>query len=271
MGDWQDGQISIGPGTLYYERTGSRGAPPIVLAHGYSDDARCWVAVAAWLARRLDVVRYDARGHGRSSAPERGGPEEQARDLITLVTRLALDPPIVLGHSMGATTALVAAAREPARFRALVLEDPPLFDTVDPVAADERGRWVAHERAIIEANRTRTLDQIVADGRGQHPGWAAEEWHPWAGSKRVVDPRAADYFAHPFPNWRALLSGIMCPILLITGDPDLGALVTPEVALEAERLAPELLAIQIPGAGHSIRRDQPESYLQALERFLEVV
>lgn len=268
MGEWQDGRIAIGRGTLFYERAGPRGAPPVVLAHGYSDDARCWVSTAAYLARRFDVVRYDARGHGRSSPPEIGGPDEQARDLLALVERLVLERPIVLGHSMGASTALVAAAHAPERFRALVLEDPPFFDGVDPV---DRSGWVARERAIIEANRARSPDEIVADGRLEHPTWSAEEWRPWAESKRLVDPRAADYFAQPFPDWRALLARVPCPILLITGDTDLGALVTPEVAIEAEYLAPELLAIHIPAAGHSIRRDQPEAYEQALERFLEVV
>jgi hypothetical protein len=54
---------------------------------------------------------------------------------------------------------------------------------------------------------------------------------------------------------------------LITADPERGAIVTPEVAEEARRLLPTLEARRLRGAGHNIRREQFEPYLQAVRAF----
>ena len=55
---------------LHYTRTGGA-KPPVVLAHGFSDDGLCWTPVAEALAADYDVVMVDARGHGRSAAPRK--------------------------------------------------------------------------------------------------------------------------------------------------------------------------------------------------------
>lgn len=65
-----------------------------------------------------------------------------------------------------------------------------------------------------------------------------------------------------------LLPRITCPVLLITADPELGAIVTPEVAAEAQRLLPSLWVVRLRGAGHNIRREQFQGYLQAVQAFL---
>lgn len=74
------------------------------------------------------LVRYDARGHGRSAA----GRDEASSawsalgaDLLELCDRLALAHPFAGGASMGVATTLHAALREPGRFAALVLVMPP--------------------------------------------------------------------------------------------------------------------------------------------------
>src|SRR5512139_1092441 len=110
---WQSAFIQANGLRLHYTRTGGE-KPPLVLAHGVTDDGLCWSPVAAVLAPDYDVIMVDARGHGLSDAPLEGyGPIEQAGDLAGLIKALDLQRPIVLGHSMGASTALVAAARYP--------------------------------------------------------------------------------------------------------------------------------------------------------------
>ena len=76
----------------------------------------------------VHLVRYDARGHGRSAA----GRDEVAStwaslaaDLLELCDVLALEHPIAGGASMGVATTLHAAVRAPERFAALVLFIPP--------------------------------------------------------------------------------------------------------------------------------------------------
>ena len=54
---------------IAYRETGDRGAPTVVLLHGYPDTSRIWDEVAGRLAGRFHVVAYDVRGAGASGAP----------------------------------------------------------------------------------------------------------------------------------------------------------------------------------------------------------
>jgi N-formylmaleamate deformylase len=125
--DWQTGYVDTNGLRLHYTRTGGE-KPPLVFAHGVTDAGLCWRPVAEALAAEYDAIMVDARGHGRSDAPERGyGPAEQAVDLAGIITALELERPAVLGHSMGAATALVLAGTYPDLPGAILLEDPPAW------------------------------------------------------------------------------------------------------------------------------------------------
>ena len=131
MSDWQSDFIHANGIRIHYTRTGGA-KPPLVLAHGFSDDGLCWTSVAQDLAADFDVIMVDARGHGLSDAPEQGySPLEQADDLAGVITGLKLSRPIVLGHSMGAMCTLTLAGRYPDLPGAIVLEDPPPWWTPD--------------------------------------------------------------------------------------------------------------------------------------------
>src|SRR5215212_4610313 len=126
---WQTGYVETNRLRLHYTRTGGD-KPPIVLAHGVTDDGLCWSPVAEALAPEYDVIMVDARGHGRSDAPERGYvPADQAEDLAGVIAGLGLDRPAVLGHSMGAATALILAGTRPDLPEAILLGDPPAWWT----------------------------------------------------------------------------------------------------------------------------------------------
>src|SRR5947209_11457194 len=143
---WSSGDVQANGLNLHYTRTGGD-HPPLVLAHGFSDDGLCWMSVAQPLAERYDVIMPDARGHGRSQAPAQGyGNLEQAADLAGLIAALGLQRPIILGHSMGAATALALAGGHPDLPRAILLEDPPPVWLSRP---DDRGEWAARQRLWI--------------------------------------------------------------------------------------------------------------------------
>ena len=90
---WQAGDIVVNGLMLHYTRTGGA-KPPVVLAHGFSDDGLCWTPVAEALAADYDVVMADARGHGRSAAPEQGyGSADHATDLAGVIRALGLKRP----------------------------------------------------------------------------------------------------------------------------------------------------------------------------------
>ena len=242
-----------------------------MLAHGVTDAGPCWTPVAEALAAEYDVIMVDARGHGRSDAPERGyGPAEQAQDLAGVITGLELNRPAVLGHSMGAATALVLAGAHPGLPGAILLEDPPAWwtDRTDSPEVSEH-RIAMRERAIGLKQKTR--EDLIAGQRLEQPGWSDGELKPWADAKQRFSLNGLSVYDHDNGSdvdWQAVLARITCPTLLIVSDPDRGGIVTPENAKSLKVLVPHLEIAHIPKAGHNIRRDQFAHYVEVVRRFL---
>jgi pimeloyl-ACP methyl ester carboxylesterase len=108
---------------LHYLDWGGAG-PLIVLLHGLRDQAHEWDRVAPALTPLGRVLALDQRGHGESDAPASGyAPDDFAADLAAFCDALALDRPVVIGHSLGGRVAYHFAAAHPGRLRALVLVD----------------------------------------------------------------------------------------------------------------------------------------------------
>jgi pimeloyl-ACP methyl ester carboxylesterase len=73
------------------------------------------------------VIALDARGHGDSDRPGTYSYELLRTDVLDVLDALRIDRCVLVGHSMGATTAGLVAAAAPSRVAALILEDavPP--------------------------------------------------------------------------------------------------------------------------------------------------
>ena len=81
MSKWTSGDVVANGIKIHYNRTGGD-KPPVVLAHGFTDNGLCWTRAAQVLEQDYDVIMYDARGHGFSDAPESGySTEDHAADL----------------------------------------------------------------------------------------------------------------------------------------------------------------------------------------------
>ena len=106
-------------------------SPDIVFLHATGLNARTYRALLAPLGEHFHVLALDFRGHGKSTLPaKRLSYPSWARhrdDLIALL-ETHLDKPVTLaGHSMGATVALLAAAKRPDLVNSLVLIEPVIF------------------------------------------------------------------------------------------------------------------------------------------------
>ena len=77
---------------------------------------------------------------GKKAAPKKGGAASHAKDLMGLVTKLNLQRPILLGHSMGAMTTLAFAGAYPDVPRAILLEDPPPWWVMNTASAEAAAR-----------------------------------------------------------------------------------------------------------------------------------
>jgi pimeloyl-ACP methyl ester carboxylesterase len=96
---------------LSVELAGS--GPDLLLVHGLSASRREWDAVAPELTGRFRLIMPDLAGRGESPAGPglRFGLEDETERLTALFDELALDRPVVVGHSQGAALAVALAAR----------------------------------------------------------------------------------------------------------------------------------------------------------------
>jgi pimeloyl-ACP methyl ester carboxylesterase len=98
------------------ERGQANPGPVVVFVHGSLDRASSWVRTVREL-RDLHTVRYDRRGYGRSRHLGSGVMDDHVADLLDVVAARAA---LVVGHSYGATVALVAAQRRPDVVRGVI-------------------------------------------------------------------------------------------------------------------------------------------------------
>lgn len=135
--------------------------PLVLMHHANGFCAGTLGLVAERLAPRLRVIGMDARGHGASSKPEGDAAYEWnhfAEDYLAVARVLAAEHggrvAVGLGHSFGGTSALGAAARDPALFGALVLVDPVLPPSREaPTSIDPARR--GHIERLVEGARRR--------------------------------------------------------------------------------------------------------------------
>jgi N-formylmaleamate deformylase len=272
MSNWSQGDVLANGIKIHYYRTGSGERPPLVLAHGFTDNGLCWTPFAEAMEGEYDIIMYDARGHGLSDAPEGDyySYTLQAADLAGLVEALGLRKPALLGHSMGAATIGLAAATYPDLASCILLEDPPLrgADFV-LLPIEEQEVLVREARAKTIAGKAKSRDEIIAQSRTEFPAWPEAERGPWAEAKQQLSPNVFNVQRVLPPDWREIIPRIACPILLLTGDPELGGIVTPEIAAEAGSLWRVGQVAHIPNTGHSIRRENFERYVEVARAFLQ--
>ena len=273
MDQWTTGHFVSHGTKLHYYRTGGVKSP-LVLIHGITDDGLCWIPAAEVLAEKYDVIMVDLRGHGKSDAPDQGyNYETMATEVAGLIEGLALENPVVMGHSLGAMTSLTLASLNPDLPRAIILEDPPAFWRVCPPSQEELDVRAGMRMWFYDLKR-KTRDDLLEMVRSENPSWSEAELGPWADAKhrfsikiiQMIDPQET------VPaNFPALLGQITCPVLLITADPQRGAILMDEDVSELQKSVPHLNREHIPGAGHNIRREQFIRYMEIVGTFLSQI
>ncbi len=195
---------------------------PIVTMHGVTAHRDLVVHGSTALARAAHpVIRYDARAHGESD-PGRPGSYNYPTlvdDLEAIIEapEIRVERPVLVGHSMGAHTAVAAALRNPEHYRALVLIGPA--SRGEPPSADSLAGWdrladglerggvegflAAYDRAIDPMWRTKLL-RIAADRIARHH-------HPKALAAALRElPRSL-----PFEGGLGALGAITLPTLVV--------------------------------------------------------
>lgn len=260
---WSEADVDAEDVRLHIHRTGHGKLPPLVLAHGLSDNALCWTRVAQALEADFDIVMIDARNHGQSgTAP--GGTEAMARDVIAVIESLGLGRAAVIGHSIGARTMAHVATTRPDLVSRLVLDDPPWTVAGHDVDASQSRQ--AGVRTWLESFASMTDADFEALAHTQHGDWHPDEYPAWIESNKQVRMEAAESLNAP--AWPDVVPRIECPTLLLYADPDRGARVTAEAAQLIGELNDRVTSSRIGNAGHNIRRENFDGYMEVVGRFL---
>jgi pimeloyl-ACP methyl ester carboxylesterase len=240
-----------------------RGAgSPVVLLHGAGMDSRLWDLVAPALARHHSVVRFDARGLGRSTPPEE--PYCDVEDLLAVLDHFGFGQPALIGLSMGGETSVDFSLAHPNRVSALALVGAsvsgyswPHDPESDAYAAARRERDAARlaelELSIwaslgVDAPGGEMIKTMVEDNAERR---IASEQH-------IAQNAGTNAISH--------LEQITVPTLVIHGDHD-----HPEIATIANKLItdmPNASGELVSGADHYLPLRRPERLIQLLRAHL---
>jgi N-formylmaleamate deformylase len=266
---WTQNDLIINGVSLHYWRTGDGHLPPLVLAHGFSDNSLCWLQTARDLEADYDIIMPDARGHGLSARVQPGEPVDMAADLAGIIQALGLQRPIIGGHSMGAMVAFQVGVQYPEIPRALLLEDPPWFQldqglTPSPPSEHPMAPWVKTVTRL-------SIAELIAETRVEHPTWPEEVINTWCPAKKQLDANILSILSIPGTDWQANVSKLTCPTLIITADPEKGGLVTPFIADRVRESNQLCTVTHISGTGHHIRFEDYVTYLKTVRTFLQTI
>jgi 3-oxoadipate enol-lactonase len=230
--------VPVEAGEVWAEDTGGDG-PPLVLLHPGWGDSAIWDPIIGRLAARYRVIRYDARGYGRSPAP--AAPFTQFGDLVAVLDHLGVDRAALVAHSGGGGPAVCLALDQPDRVSALTLVAPGVEDYPwprdDPYVAEFGVLLQAGDREGLAALGLRT--------------WAAAGADPAAQAQ--IRSAVAAFFAigelmRPDPPAYPRLGEIKAPSVLAIGDLDYA--MVRDCGGRIAAAIPGCRLIIVPGADH---------------------
>ncbi len=250
---------------------GRADGPTVLLAHGFGCDQNLWRLVAPVLAERFRVVLFDYVGSGRSdttawSEQRYSGLDGYAQDVLDVCAELGLRDVVLVGHSVSAMIAVLAAGREPDRFAKLVLLTP------SPCYLDDGDYRGGFSRADI--------DELLDSLDSNYLGWSAamapvimgNPDRPELGGELKdsfcrTDPEIARVFARAtfLSDNRADLAGVTVPTAVVQCAHD--AIAPPEVGrFVHEQIAGSEL-VTLDATGHCPQLSAPEATSSAILSF----
>ena len=256
--------IDVNGISIHYMIEGS--GPWVTLSHSLTCDLTMWDELAAVLAPSFTVLRYDTRGHGKSSAPEGSYSfDELTADVVGLLDALDIESTHFLGLSMGGMIGQHLALAVPQRVDKLVIasstsrippEAGPLWDERIALVRAQGcaamvdttlGRWFTPGFRVARPDAMQRIGKLIA-------ATSAAGYIGCAGAIRALDITAQ-------------IGAIAAPTLVVVGADDPG---TPPAMSEviAAAIPGARLAI-IPSASHLCCIEQPEIFNRLVRGFLE--
>jgi pimeloyl-ACP methyl ester carboxylesterase len=227
-------------------------APTLVFLHEGLGSVSAWRDFPRALADATGcgALAYSRAGYGAS--PPTALPRavsymhDEAKSLPGLLHAHGVARPILVGHSDGASIALIAVGSGAVDAHALVLEAPHVFVedvSVEGIAAAKR----AFEAGELRARLARHHADVDDAFRGWNDVWLSPAFRAW--------------------NIERELAGVRCPTLVVQGDRDPYGTMAQVDAIERGVAGPFERVI-LPGVGHAPHKDALDATLAAMTRFV---
>lgn len=249
--------IAVDGGEVWAEDGGGDG-PPVVLLHPGVGDSRIWEPALPALTESYRVIRYDARGFGRSPAPTVRF--SLLADLITVLGYYSLDRAAMVGCSQGGGSALGLALGQPSRVSALVLLCPGIPGYPWPEEPDELDAEYERALAAGDVDALAGVMQRVWASAGPTPA-IMEQLRSAARaeiSSRDMEQRDPPVFDR--------LGEISVPTSVLVGDADYPPLI--EANLQAANRIPGCELAVVPGMDHLPPLREPDLVLRTIRSTL---
>jgi pimeloyl-ACP methyl ester carboxylesterase len=263
----------------------SEAGVPLLLLHGFGNDAHVWDDFAPAVAPYYRTLALDHRGHGDSAwDPERRYDHEtMVEDVERVTAALGIGRLVIVGHSLGGRIATLFAGRHPERMAGLVLVD--IGPELDPRGTTRIRMEVESSQAPVFASveeygrllslhypaaRPQALLRMARHGvRRREDGRFVLKMDPalrGAGFAGTPEDAAERERQTSQAQWDALRR-IACPTLVVRG-----AASDVFSAETADRMVDEVLAkgrlAVVPRAGHSVMTDNPDGFRDAVTAFI---
>lgn len=234
------------PGGRIAVRERGSGIPVVFLHGGTGTGEFDWGRIADRLSRSYRTIVPDLRGHG--SSPDDSGALGVVRfglDTLHVLRALGIPRAVLVGFSVGGNTLLSLLARDPRPALALVTVGASARGDATRVQEIMAGPWPDY---LIE------LEHAVGSGPEYWRELRGQLAHDWALNVSLADDD---------------VRRVTCPTLVCHGEGD-----RIQSLAYAEHLGttlPDAELFVVPGSGHAVQLDQPDLFVEALERFLSRV
>ena len=242
---------------------------PLLILHGLFGSKRNWGAIAKKLSAHHHVFSLDLRNHGESPWVDGMDYRDLAEDVAAFIKAHGLGPCTVVGHSMGGKTAMMLALTRPELVNRLVVVDiaPVERETgfgayieamseVPLPACESRADVEEHLESVVREKMVRTflVQNLIRDESGFR----------WRINLSALADGMDDIADFPEPSNCRSFTG---PTLFVAGAAS--DYIQPHHMGDINRLFPKADIAHIPGAGHWLHAEAPETFLKELNAFLE--
>jgi 3-oxoadipate enol-lactonase len=249
---------------IFYEDKGK--GNPIIFLHGFTLNHRMWQNQIDYFSNRYRVIAIDARGHGKSDAPESGyAREDRIRDILGLAEYLGLSKFHLVGLSMGGGDALRLAIDHQEKLRSLTLANTVASGFAPKTRFHdfaEQAKKIGLEKAkgkYIESTLSR-YDKIMPELKGIMEKMVVDfSGRPW------LDPMAGKY---PKRDDIKLAARVRVPTLIIIGKKDLMFF---PLAMQLNEIMLDSKLEILPNIGHMSNLEAPDRFNKIMDDFLSAV